>query len=130
MDRSTLNRITLHVALACAALTGLALVLGGVALAIGALVGGLVAVANWMAMRWVGRRLMVANDRGRIVWGTLLATKMAVLMAVVWAILSTGLVDPTGFSIGLGGLVVGVLTGTFHGALIPSESTASTEEQS
>src|SRR5690554_5786025 len=116
MDRPTLDRITLHVVGACALLAVAAFAFGVASMGFGALAGGALAVANWFAMRWVGRRLMVANDHGRLVWGVTLATKMMALLGIVWAVLSTGLVDPTGFAVGLGGLVLGVLTGTFHGA--------------
>jgi hypothetical protein len=41
---------------------------------------------------------------------------MAALLALAWLILATGVVDPTGFSIGLSGLVVGALGGALHSA--------------
>ncbi len=115
-DRTTINRITLYVVGASVALTIVMFAVGGVAMGVGAAVGGAVAIANWLAMRWVGQRLLVASDRGRLVWGTLLALKMAALMGIVWLILSTGMVDPMGFTVGLSGLVLGALLGAFHSA--------------
>lgn len=115
LDRRMLRRITLYIVGASALLTLATLVFGGVTMGLGAAVGGLVAVANWLAMRWVGQRLMVANDKGRMVWSVLLAVKMAALLGIVALILSTGLVDPTGFTVGLSGLVLGALAGAYHG---------------
>lgn len=125
-DASTMRRITAYVVGASAVLAGLALVFGGVAMGVAAVVGGAFAIANWLAMGFVGRRLVVATDAGRTVWGLLLAAKMLVSLVAVWAILSTGVIDPIGFVIGLSGLVLGILAGTFHSVL--RASPASTEE--
>lgn len=110
----TFRRITAYVAAASVVLTLAAFVIGGVTAAIGAAVGGALAIVNWFAMRFVGRRLIVANDKGRMVWGGLLGLKMLVLMIVAWGVLATGVVDPIGFSLGLGSLVLGILAGAFH----------------
>jgi hypothetical protein len=122
-DAATMNRITAYVIGASALLVLAALFLGGVTMAFGATVGGVYAIVNWLAMRWLGNRLMVANDRGRMLWGSLLGAKMLIAMLVVWAILSTGAVDPIGFIIGLSGLVLGIVSGTFHTALGSGHST-------
>jgi hypothetical protein len=116
--RATFRRITLYVVAASALLTALSFALGGLTMGIAAAVGGALAVGNWMSMRWVGRRLVVANDKGRMVWGGLLAVKMLALMLIAWGILATGVVDPMGFTIGLGGLVLGILAGAFHTATV------------
>ncbi|MBX3272925.1 MAG: hypothetical protein KF729_21865 [Sandaracinaceae bacterium] len=113
-DATTLRRITAYVIGASAILAGLALALGGLAMGLAAVVGGAFAVGNWLVMRWLGHRLLVSNERGRAMWGLLLAVKMGVSMALVWAILSTGVIDPIGFVIGLGGLVLGIVAGAFH----------------
>ena len=115
--RATFRRITVHVAAASGLLAAVALVVGGVASGLSALVGGGLAVANWLAMRWVGARLLVANERGRALLARLLAAKMAALLGVAALILSTGVVDATGFTVGLSGLVLGVLSGAFRTAL-------------
>lgn len=116
-ERHTLQRITLYVVGSSVLLTALAFVVGGVTMGVGAVVGGTLAVLNWLAMRWVGQRLLVASDKGRIVWGTLLGLKMALLLAITWMILSTGLVDPIGFTVGLSALMLGALAGAFHTAI-------------
>lgn len=128
LDRRTLRRITLFIAGASVLLTLVTLVFGGVTMGIGAAVGGCVAVANWLAMPWLGERLLRANGRGRVVWGLLLGVKMAALLGIVALILSTGLVDPTGFTVGLSGLVLGALAGAFH-FTTSGGSTAAREEQ-
>lgn len=133
-DRSTLQRITLYIVGASVLLTAVTFVVGGVTMGLGAAVGGAVGVANWLAMRWVGERLMVANDKGRLVWSALLAVKMAALLGIVALILSTGLVDPTGFTVGLSGFLLGALVGAFHSACSNSAASrqpasAASEEQ-
>ncbi|MCZ7681993.1 MAG: hypothetical protein M5U28_25645 [Sandaracinaceae bacterium] len=128
-DRRTLSRITLYVAGTSALLALVMLAIGGVASGLGALAGGALAVANWLALRWVGLRILVASDKGRAVWSALLALKMGALLAIVWAILSTGLVDPTGFTVGLSGLVLGALLGAFHSAASGDSAGAASEER-
>lgn len=114
--RDTLRLITLYVLGASALLTVVTFVALGLTSGFGAAVGGVLGSANWMAMRWVGKKLVVANDRGRLVWGGLLAVKMLAMLVVAWAVLATGVVDPIGFTIGLSGLVLGILAGGFHTA--------------
>jgi hypothetical protein len=130
LERSTLRRITLYVVGASVLLTLVATAIGGLEMGFGAAVGGALAVANFVAMRWVAHRILTANDKGRLVYATLLALKMSALLAITWLILSTGWVDPTGFTIGLSGLVLGILAGAFHTAAAgqPAEPTT-TEEQ-
>lgn len=114
VETQTLKRITTYVAGASAVLTAVAFALGGAWMGFGAAVGGAVAVGNWLGMRWIGERLLRANDQGRMVWGTILALKMGAILGVVWMILATGWVDPMGFAIGLSGFVLGILGGSFH----------------
>ncbi len=128
LEHHTLRRITLYVVGASVFLTAVTTAIGGLWMGLGAAVGAALAVANWLAMRWVGHRILVANDKGRIVYSTLLALKMSALLAITWLILSTGKVDPTGFTIGLSGLVLGVLAGAFHTAAAPA-SRPTGEEQ-
>ena len=110
----TFRRITLWVVASSVALTVLTFVAFGADRGFGAAIGGLVAVINWLGMRWVGGRLLKASDKGKAIWGTLLAVKMGAILGVVWAILSTGHVDAMGFAIGMSGLVLGILAGAFH----------------
>jgi hypothetical protein len=115
MEGRTLDRIGLFVALGGAALTLIAFVLGDASLGFGALVGSVTALSNWLAVRWLGKQIIKANDRGKMFWGTVLAAKMALMLGVVWLILSTGVVSPPGFAIGMGALLIGALAGAWLG---------------
>jgi hypothetical protein len=131
LERRIFRRMTLYVVGSSVLLSAAAFALGGVVTGFGAIVGGAVGVANWLLVLWVGKRLLVASDKGRLVWGTLLALKMFALLGVTWLILSTGRVDPIGFTVGLSGLVLGALAGAFHSALEGgSASHGASEEQS
>ena len=111
--RRTMSRITIYIAGCSAVLAGLCFVAGGLSLGLSAIVGGVVAVLNWLAMRWIGERVMVANERGRVRWGVLFALKMAAVVAVIGLLLEFGGVDPLGFMIGMSGFVAGLLLGGF-----------------
>lgn len=114
--RRTLRRITAYVVGSSVVLAAAAFLFGGITMGLGAIGGAALGIANWLAMRWVGGKLVVANDRGRLVWGGLLGFKMLVMLLVAWGVLATGVVDPAGFTIGLSGLVLGILAGGFHTA--------------
>ncbi|MDH3818186.1 MAG: hypothetical protein OES21_06200 [Myxococcales bacterium] len=99
-----------HVAFAALALTGLAFVLGGVSIGIGAAVGGIVATLDAWAITWLASRIVNgAGFIGRGLAAGLLGAKLVVLLAVCWALLARWGVDPLGFSVGLGALVLGML---------------------
>lgn len=99
-----------HVAVAALVLTGLAFVLGGVNVGIGAAVGGVVATLDAWAITWLASRIVNgAGFIGRGFAAGLLGAKLVVLLAVCWALLARWGVDPIGFSVGLGALVLGML---------------------
>lgn len=116
LQRDTLNLITRFVVIGSALLVAIAFLVGGPQMGVGAIAGGAFAVVNWLAMRWLGQRLMVANPRGRTFLGILLAAKMFVSLGVVALILATRLIDPIGFVIGFSGLIVGIVAGVFLAA--------------
>jgi hypothetical protein len=60
---------------------------------------------TWLASRIVGG----AGFLGRGLAAALLGAKLALLLAVCWALLARWGVDPLGFSVGLGALVLGML---------------------
>ena len=76
------TRTPRHVAVAALVLTGLGFILGGTR------------VGAW---------------RTALVAAGLLGAKLVVLLAVCWALLARWGVDPLGFSVGLGALVLGML---------------------
>ncbi len=99
-----------NVAVAALVLTGLGFVLGGVNVGIGAAIGGIVAVLDAWAITWLASRIIsAAGFIGRGFAAGLLGAKLVVLLAVCWALLARWGVDPVGFSVGLGALVLGML---------------------
>lgn len=99
-----------HVAVAAVVLAGLALVLGGPTVGTGAVVGGVVAVLDAWAITWLASRIV--DGAGFISRGfaaALLGAKLGLLLAICWALLARWGVDPLGFSVGLGALVLGML---------------------
>ncbi len=99
-----------HVAVAALVLAGLGFVLGGPTIGFGAAVGGVVATLDAWAITWLASRIVNgAGFIGRGFAAALLGAKLVVLLAVCWALLARWGVDPLGFSIGLGALVLGML---------------------
>jgi hypothetical protein len=99
-----------------AAVTGLAFLLGGERVAVGALVGAVVALANFQALGWIVRRLLQGSMRGAATPSVLLVLKMGVLIAVAWALVVRFGVDLLGLMIGLGTLVGAIFLVGFAGA--------------
>ena len=99
-----------YVAGAAAVLTGLAFVIGGADVGKGAVAGAVVATLDAWAITWLAKRILsAAGFIGGGVAAGLLGVKLGLLLAVCWALLARWGVDPLGFSVGLGGLVVGML---------------------
>ena len=99
-----------YVAVAAVVLAGLALVLGGASIGTGAAVGGLVATLDAWAITWLASRIVGgAGFLSRGFAAALLGAKLVILLAVCWALLARWGVDPLGFSVGLGALVLGML---------------------
>jgi hypothetical protein len=73
-------------------------------------VGALVAVANLYVLgRVVGATL---GTGGGAAWRILGGMKMLILFAAVWLLLTSRLVDPIPFVVGLGALPIGLVTGS------------------
>ena len=99
-----------YVAVAAVVLAGLALVLGGASIGTGAAVGGLVATLDAWAITWLASRIVGgAGFLSRGFAAALLGAKLVILLSVCWALLARWGVDPLGFSVGLGALVLGML---------------------
>ncbi|HSN82189.1 MAG TPA: hypothetical protein VLS88_06395 [Polyangiales bacterium] len=110
MIDSTKTLTLRSVAVAALVLSALAFVLGGPRIGTGAAVGGIVAVLDAWAITWLARRIVRGAgvlDRGFA--AVLLGAKLALLLSVCWALLARWGVDPLGFSVGLGALVLGML---------------------
>lgn len=128
MIDSLKTRTPRYVAVAALVLTALAFVLGGPIVGIGSAVGGVVAVLDAWAITWLASQIIAgAGFVGRGLAAALLGAKLFVLLAVCWSLLARWAVDPMGFSIGLGALVLGML---YTGAeLAVREAQASREPQ-
>ena len=72
--------------------------------------GGIVAALDAWAITWLASRIVSGAgfiDRGFA--AGLLGAKLVVLLTLCWALLARWGVDPVGFSVGLGALVLGML---------------------
>jgi hypothetical protein len=126
MDPSLADRITLAITGTGAIIAVLCFAVLDSAAGVGALVGAGLAVANWLALRWVSNRLARGSGRERGSASLLLVLKMGLLMAVCWALVVRVGLDPTGFLLGMGAFVVGILAGSFGATPAPEP----TEEES
>ena len=73
-----------------------------------ALVGAVVALANWMGFRWAGIRMAATGEKSR--FALFLGVKTIFILGMVGLVLASSLVEPLPFMIGLSSLVLGVLT--------------------
>jgi hypothetical protein len=115
MERRTIERITKWVTGLALPLILVAYLLGGSDAAIGAAAGALLAVANWMGLRWLVTKMIVAGDRARAILTLLLVAKMGAVLGIAALLLQY--VDAMGFTIGMGALVLGVVIGAVQGHL-------------
>ena len=101
-----------YVAIAAAALIAFGFLLGGTTVGIGAMVGGVVAVLDAWALTWLAVRIVSgAGFMGRGFAALLLGVKLVLLLGICWALLASFDIDPVGFSLGIGALVLGMLYG-------------------
>jgi hypothetical protein len=107
MERAPLDRLTLNVALAGLVLTVIVFAIGGFGPAIGALAGAVVAVVNFVGLRWLVMRLIYGPERTRIATAVMLALKMAFVLAVIWILLGRAGLHPIGFAVGFSALFIG-----------------------
>jgi hypothetical protein len=103
--------ILMHIAVFAVVLTGGALLVGGAPVAHGAAAGGAVAVANWLALRWVALRILNGTVQQRAAVVVLMSAKLGVLGVVSWVLLVQWGLHPVGYLVGLTALVFGALTG-------------------
>ena len=95
--------------------TVLAVVLGiafSRTLAVGVAVGALVSILNLRFVVWaIGKLLDAARGIGgsSLVWSLLLTSKMTILMAIIWFLLSALALDVVGFTIGFSAFLPAIL---------------------
>lgn len=110
------------------ALIALGFLLGGTTVGLGAMVGGVVAVLDAWALTWLAVRVVSgAGVMSRGFAAVLLGGKLFLLLGICWALLARFGVDPMGFSLGLGALVLGMLYGGAE--LASKEARAAREAQ-
>lgn len=79
----------------------------GVAAAIGSTVG----VLNWISLRWLVGKMLVAESALRAGFGLLLVAKMGALMGVLFVLMQHFAIEPLGLILGLGVLFAGPVLG-------------------
>lgn len=107
MEKAPIDRLTLNVALAGAVLTVIVFAIGGLGPAVGAAAGAVVAVVNFVGLRWLVMRLIYGPERSRGATAVMLAMKMAFVLAVIWILLAKAGVHPIGFAVGFSALFIG-----------------------
>ena len=112
MDTRILDRITQHIAVLALPMVLVALWLGGMPSAIGALAGSALAFVNWLAFRFLLRMLMRVSEKAKSVLMILLVAKMGLVLFLASALVRV--FDPLGVLLGMGALVLGILGGTIH----------------
>ena len=110
------------------ALTVLAVLATGVlfdfTLALGVLVGAVLALANFESLRWLGKKVMVAPRRSRGFYAVLFLAKMTLLFAIIWGVLKAAWASPLAFAVGFSLLLVAIAVISFRQALEPAPATA------
>jgi hypothetical protein len=86
----------------------------GVSTGLGALAGAAVAIANALALRWLVGAMLEADPAKRAGTSFTLLAKTAVVLALSAALLFSTHIDPVGFAIGIGALVLGLVLGSAH----------------
>lgn len=114
MTNPVMDKVTYYVAGLGALLALGAFALGGPAWGLGALVGALVAVANWIALKWIGSRVMGGSVKKRGALMVLLALKMGALFVLCWLLLARYGLHPVGFMLGISAFAGGILAAAFR----------------
>ncbi len=107
MEKAPIDRLTLNVALAGVVLTVLVFAIGGLSPAVGAAVGAVVAVLNFVGLRWLVMRLVHGPQKSRGSTAVMLAMKMVFILAIIWILLAKVGVHPIGFAVGFSALFIG-----------------------
>jgi hypothetical protein len=125
MNRRLLNRIDLYVIG-----WGVVISLGAAffrdwAIFLGAAIGAVLAIVNWVGFRYAGTRFAATGSKAR--FGIFLAVKSALVFGAVALVMLSNSVDSLAFLIGLSALVLGVITRSVVTAL--GEGEAALEEE-
>jgi hypothetical protein len=113
MTRAATERLTGYIlALAVFAAVLLYLVSGERA-GLSAAIGGGIAVANWLMLRFIVGRVVDGNVKRQLAFSFVTCVKLGGLLAVCYWLLRSAIVEPIPFILGLSALVSGPLLGSF-----------------
>lgn len=111
------DKTTRVLLLIAAAFVAVAFGLWGQARGVAALVGAVVSVVNWLALRWLtGRIVDPEAGPSKAAMSLLLVAKIGVLMALVYILIQRLHLDPIGLAFGLGVLFIGPVIANLAGA--------------
>lgn len=116
IDPRFLNSVILKTAIIGVLLAAVCSFTLSTAIGIGVAVGAAVSVLNLRFVVWaLGKLFDATRDIGGspLVWTILLGFKMAILMGIIWILLSTFSVNAVGFTIGFSAFLPAMLWQTF-----------------
>ena len=89
---------------------------------LGVLTGGVLSLANFEALRWLGQKVLAAKRRTRGFYVFLFLGKMTVIFSLVWWVLGASWVSPLAFVVGFSVLLVAIAVISLRVALEPAET--------
>ncbi len=109
MNNPLYDRIFALVVASGLLLTGIVYAIMGGTAAIGALAGAMVAVGNWMVIRWLIKKVNQQQSTGGAM--VIFGFKTVSIMTLCWILITRVGLDVTGFMVGISALVIGVVAG-------------------
>src|SRR5262245_2261503 len=113
MSRSASARLTWFIAGFGVLAIAIMAALRGVDGAVSATAGSAVALGNWFLLRLIVDRVVGGTVRKQVGLSFLLITKMGALIAMVFLLLRSGLVQVIPFTAGVSSLMAGAIVGSF-----------------
>lgn len=107
------DRIPLYVGAFAAILVAVGFMVSA-AVGVGALAGAGVALLNAFALRWLVSAVLKSDPAKRASVSLLLMTKTGLILGLSAIVLYFGRVNPIGFALGIGSLVLGLVVGASH----------------
>jgi hypothetical protein len=120
MNPSTEKSVASCIAVFAALAVVLCFALGGAQLALGAALGGALALGDYVFMWWAAARIFRGPQRGRAGLTFLLTMKFGLIGALLYFLIVVAGVEALGLALGLGALVLGIVVGALAHA--PSRS--------
>lgn len=88
---------------------------------LGVLTGGLLSLANFEALRWLGQKVLAAQRRALGFYVFLFLGKMTVIFSLVWWVLGASWMNPVAFVVGFSLLLAAILVISMRVALEPTQ---------